>query len=267
MAKPRIKKQQQVELEGMENLTKSESRFEKTADKLIHVESNKRKNTYQWTNDGEAFAHLFVQYRFDLDEEEAAQCAEVGRAGHDKGIDAYYRDEATETFYIVQTKSNRISHDEQILHEDVRKAIDFLYNDSVEGVKDTLREALEIFRETRQKRYDIVFVLGLNGSATKIKDAIPDFELQLPFKCQIEVFDVDDIRALIMRTQEIPESGPTVSFTLPAKPWELEIGDQSPKMISCVVSAKELGKYIRKHRLEIFRLNVREYLVSAEFLF
>lgn len=266
MVKTRTKKQQQSQLAGMEVLPVSEGRFERVADRLIDAEVKKRKRSYNWANDGEAFAHLFVQYRFDLGEDEAAQWCQVGRAGHDRGIDAYYLEEdptaGTGTFYIVQTKSSRTTHDDQVLHKDVRKAMDFLTSDKVEGVKPTLREALETFRESVQNRYDIIVVLGLNGSADKVREAVTGFEPQLPFKCQVEVFDADDIRALVMRSQVIPRDGPTVVFNLPVQPWELNLGNQFPKMISCAVRAKELAGYIRKHRLGVFSLNVREYLGS-----
>ena len=93
MAKTRTKTRQQIPLIGMEDLPEGEGRFERVADKIIQDEIKVKKRAYDWDNDGEAFAHLFVQYRFDTDEDEAAQACQVGRSGHDKGIDAYYLDE------------------------------------------------------------------------------------------------------------------------------------------------------------------------------
>jgi len=266
---PRTKKKQtesQPTLIEAESTGQELTRFEREADRIIDSEIKVRKRKYRWANDGEAFAHLFVHYRFDLDEEEAAQDCQVGRAGHDRGIDAYRLEEdhvgGTGTFYIVQTKSNRVTHDEEVLYVDARRAIDFLVEDNAEGAKSTLGEVLEIYREAVKKKYEVIFVLGLNGRADKVRAALADFESVLPIQCQIEVFDLDDIRALVMRPKHIPPDGPTVVFhNLPARPWELQLLG-TPKTISCAVHARDLGRYVRTHRLAIFSLNVREYLGS-----
>jgi hypothetical protein len=247
-----------------ESTAKQPTRFERQADRIIEAEIKLRRRKYKWANDGEAFAHLFLQYRFDLDDEEAAQDCQVGRAGHDKGIDACRLEEdhlaGTGTFYLVQTKSNRVTHDDKILYADVRKAFDFLVADNVEDVKSTLGEVLEMYRDAIKKKYEVIFVLGLNGNADKVRAALADYETNLPIQCQIEVFDLDDIRALVMRPKHIPRVGPTVIFrNVPAKPWELKLPD-TPRIISCAVRARDLAKSVRQHRLAIFSLNVREYL-------
>ncbi len=251
----------------IETVIRTPSRFEKEADRIIQAEINIRKPKFKWSNDEEAFAHLFTQYRFDVDEEDAAQDCQMGRAGHDKGIDAYRleddHDSGTGTLYIVQTKSSRSVYEETVLYADVKKAVDFLRKDNLEGIKSTLGEVLEAFRESVKKKYDIVFVLGLNGNADKVRATLPDFEATLAMKCQIEIFDVDDIRALVMRPKHISVKGPTVVFeNLPTAPWMLSFPN-SPRVISCAVRAQEIGRHVRSNRLSIFGVNVREYLGST----
>lgn len=260
---PKQNKNQQPKLINVSPVKVKETRFEKEADRIISAEVKRLKAQYNWSNEGEAFAHLFVQYKFDLDEDEAAQACQAGRAGHDKGIDAYYLEDQTSdsgVLYIVQTKSSRIQHDETVLYKDVKKSVDFLEGGNIEGAKSSLGEVVEAYKDAVRKKYDIVFSVGLNGIADKVRLALSDFESTLPSYCQVEIYDVDDIRALVMRPKHISSSGPTVEFhNLPAKPWELEL-EGIPKIITCAVRAQELGRFVRSNRLSIFRLNVREYL-------
>jgi hypothetical protein len=114
-----------------------------------------------------------------------------------------------------------------------------------------------------RKRYEVVFVLGLNAPAEKARQSIPDFQSSLPFKCEIQIFDLDDIRALIMRSQVLPHRGPNAVFNLTQSPWEVKLGEKLPKMVVAVVQTKELAKIVRDHRLAVFSLNVREYLGST----
>ena len=262
MTKPKKQRQTQIRLIDVE--PDKGDKFAREADKIILAEVMLRQTKYKWSNEGEAFAHLFTQFKFDLDEDEAAQACIVGRAGHDHGIDAYYLDDhAMEggTLYIVQTKANRVEHDEGVLWDDVKKAVKFLEGDKIEGAKSTLGEVLELYRDAIKKKYNVIFVLGLNGDADKVKNSLSDYEQQLPSHCQVEIFDVDDIRALVMRPKHLPPNGPTVKFEkLPNIPWELKTSDATPKIITCAVPAYQLGAFVHRHRLAIFRLNVREYL-------
>ncbi len=267
MAKKRSKSQQaELPLEHIEHEPKGQARFEREADELIAAEMKRRRRVFQWTNEGEAFAHLFAQYCLDLDEDEAARAAEVGRAGHDKGIDAYYLDEdpnaGTGTFYILQAKSTHKTYDENVLYDDVRRAIEYLNSGDTEGAKPTLLEALQEFREAVRNRYDIIFALGLNGRADKVRQVVPSFESNLPISCEIQVFDGDDIRALVMRSQVIPHRGPDATFNLLQSCWEVKLSDKLPKMVVAAVQARELAKLVRDNRLAVFSLNVREYLGS-----
>ena len=231
---------------------------------MFETEIKRLRRVYKWTNDGEAFAHLLVQYRFDFEEDEAARCAEVGRAGRDKGIDAYYIDEdlnaGTGTLYLVQTKSSRKTYSEDVLFVDVRKAIEFLRADRIDRAKSSLRDAMREFRRAIQKKYDIVFVVGLNGRADKVREAVPNFESQFDAKYTIEVFDLDDLRALVMRSKVIPHRGPDVVFELSVRPLQVKLGEDLPDMLVSPISAQKLAECVRKHRLAIFSLNVREYL-------
>lgn len=262
---PRAKSDKKLQPKLIEVEPSKETKFEREADKIINAEMKRRKANYQWANEGEAFAHLFTQYKFDFGEDEAAQACQVGRAGHDKGIDAYHLEDGASdsgVLYIIQTKSNRITHDENVLYDDVRRSVDFLEKGKIEGAKNTLGEVVETYKDAVRMKFDVIFSVGLNGNADKVRAALPEFEASLPSHCQVEIFDMDDIRALVMRPKHIASGGPTVTFhNLPVKPWELELPERKlPKIFTCAIYANELGSFVRQNRLSIFRLNVREYL-------
>ncbi len=97
--------------------------------------------------------------------------------------------------------------------------------------KPALRDVMREFRSATKKRHDLVFVVALNGDATKVRDAISDFESTLPIKCSIEVCDAAEIRALVMRSKAIPHRGPDVTFHLPLAPLEVSLGASLPKPV------------------------------------
>ncbi len=66
MPKSRLTSNQQPDMfPNMETKKRADS-FDEKADHLVAQEIKRLKRDYNWSNDGEAFAHLFVQYMLDL---------------------------------------------------------------------------------------------------------------------------------------------------------------------------------------------------------
>jgi hypothetical protein len=237
--------------------------WEEESARLIESAVKAIRRDWRYTNDGEAFVHLFVRSYFNLDDDEASQACEVGYGGNDKGIDALYVDAVNGVTYVVGGKAERRSYGEEVV-TDARRAFDFLNAPEPGKVKKALHEAWEVYQQRLEKgstTYLIAVYGTLNQDAVKAAEKLsPDFERK---QWTIELLQSPEILIYASAPIAAPGKGPNVAFrlqeddhahsyTLPGK----------PRYCVAFVNGGQLADEASKSGPHIFALNLREYLTK-----
>jgi hypothetical protein len=234
---------------------------EKALDKQIHSEllkeTKKIKKAFSYTNDGEAFIHVFVRAYLDISDDDAAEAAQVGVGGHDKGIDAFFVDESDKIVHVFGGTLESRSFGPEIL-VDIERARAFLRSPLGADVKPDLQTIWSIY-ETRMRdpdfstHYAFVTLGHMNEEAKKgLAELRKKMEKE---KWDVDVFERRDTLAWISFPFLL--KGPDAEFTTPKEP--LVFAPAKVRSAVFPIKASELVNIVTKNRYTVFGLNLREY--------
>jgi len=228
--------------------------------RLLDTEVRKVKKTWRYTNEGEAFVHVFIRSYFNLEDEDAADDCQVGWSGHDKGIDAFHADESAGIVYIVGGTYESKSFGPEIL-TCIRRAFEFLHLPSPGEVKRDLATTWNSYQELRSKGLPVVYILVTFGNLnSEAKKEVEKLNMELEKRSwTIEIVEKDEVLIRASAPSYALAKGPDVEFRLEARPLVFEpLG--LPKYAIFFVNGGELVKTVEKNGLSVFALNLREYL-------
>jgi len=225
---------------------------------LLEMEVRKLRKTWGYTNEGEAFVHVFVRSYFNLEDEDAADDCQIGWAGHDKGIDALHVDESTGVVYIVGGTFESKSFGPEIL-TNVQRAFEFFHSPSPGDVKRDLITAWNSYQE--RKGASVVYILVTFGSLnSEARNKAEKLRIELEKKgWTIEIIEKSEVLVTASAPSYALAKGPDVEFTLDKQPLTFE-PEGLPKYGVFFVNGGELVKTVEKNGLSVFALNLREYL-------
>lgn len=228
---------------------------------LIGEVTKRIKGVYKYSNDGEAFAHLFVKNYLSIDDDEASNDCQVGVLGKDKGIDAFHVDEDTNTIYIFGITMQRKSFGPSVL-TDIERAHKFLSNDLDGKVKDDLLQTWHSYRDWKEKGFAVVYIRGILGKLNdEARNRLKELKTELEKdKWSIAIKEELDTIAICLPME--PGRGPDVELKVVDKQPLLLKDDVKPRAMVFSVSGDALGKIVSDNRSNIFALNLREYLGS-----
>jgi len=217
------------------------------------------KKEWKYSNDGEAFAHLFVRNYLNIDDAEAADSCQTGFLGHDKGIDAFYIEEDTNNIFVFGITKESGSFGPEIL-TDIIRAHDFLSTDLREPVKDDLRQTWMYYKEFHDKGFDVVYVMVVLGKLNEeAKNKLGKLSSELE-KDRWTIIISEEQRTIGTCLPIEPKRGPNVEFEiLDTHPLIRDIKG-FPRATVFSVIGDALSEVVRKNRSNIFELNLREYL-------
>jgi hypothetical protein len=235
--------------------------WEQEAVRLIESEVRRIKRDWRYTNDGEAFVHLFVRSYFNLDDDEASEVCQVGYAGRDKGIDALYLDESNSTIYIIGGKFEHKSYGPEIV-TGVRQSFDFLTGTEPAKAKRELHEAWGFYHQHIEKGFSTTYLLAVYGTVNdEAARDIRSLSIQLDNKrWSIEVIQRPEILIHASAPIAAPAKGPSVEFGLKNQDRALEFHLDGPRFCVAFIKAGELADLAAANGASIFALNLREYL-------
>ena len=216
---------------------------EKEAYATLLAQVKKARKTYGYSNDGEAFVHVFVRAYFDCSDEDAASAAQVGVGGHDHGIDAFYADITDRTVHIIGGTMEEGSFGPDKL-VDIERATRFLSSPLAPDVKPELRTIWNDHKECENdyaSRYVLVILGTLNAEARR---KLEDYRKEAKkANFEVDVFQREDVLTWI----SFPFSGrgPDVEFTIHGQP--LIFAPAKLRSIMIAIAASELARTVRKN--------------------
>ena len=234
-----------------------ESLREKEIHDQLLKEVKKIQKIFKYTNQGEAFVHVFVRAHFDFSDEDAADAAQVGVSGHDKGIDAFYVGETDGIVYVIGGTLESRSFGPEIL-VDIERAMKFLSSPLAAGLKQDLQTIWSDYCDCMRKGFSTRYILAILGTIneearTKLDELRREGRKQ---NWEIDVFERKEV--LTWTSFPFFGKGPDVKFTIETQP--LLFAPAGFRSIMLPVRGSELAEIVRKHRYSVFALNLREYL-------
>lgn len=226
---------------------------------LISKVTTAVKKEWKYSNDGEAFAHLFVRNYLNIDDSGAAEACQVGFLGNDKGIDAFYVDEDAGTIYIFGVTKQKGSLGPKILTE-IERSHDFLSTKMGKGIKNDLQQTWISYKDWKDSGFSVTYVravLGqLNDEAKGMLNKLSN-EVEKD-KWTIEIWEGQDTVGICLPIR--PAKGPNVEFEIIDKHSLIRDTKGLPRATVFSVRGDALAEVVKRNRNNIFELNLREYM-------
>jgi len=235
--------------------------MEKELESIFRIVAEIKKD-WKYGNEGEAFAHLFVKKYLSIDDSEAAEACQVGFAGHDRGIDAFYVEEDTDTIFVFGITSKSKSLGPEILTE-IDRAHNFLSADELEkNVKNDLKQAWISYRDWKNEGFAVTYVRGMLGELNKeAKEMLEKLASKLEKDgWTIEVSEEQDTLNICLPM--ISAKGPNAEFEILDEQPLVGGSKEFPRATVFSVKGSDLAEVVLKNRSKIFELNLRETLTS-----
>jgi len=215
---------------------------------------------FNYSNEGEAFIHLAVKLIFDLDDPEAIEACEIGKGGHDWGIDAVHRDES-DTLFIIQGKYGRKTG--RNIRDDLQTALSLLGGQVTprQQLRLSLARAVSLYREYVKRGKRVVLMPVVFGEITpQARELLREFSLSLPKNHELQIKEKEQLLELYSHSLEVyTGKGFDGKFNI-EKYYYVEGGENLPRAIVCTVPGEEVVRLVAEGGFDIFQLNVREYL-------
>lgn len=213
--------------------------------------------SFSYTDEREAFVHIFVRQFLDVGDDDAAIATQVGVGAREKGIDAFYIDRDDEVLYLFGGTMVPGPFGPEIL-VDIERARDFLTAASPGDAKQDLRSLWTDFTEFSKVGYTARYVFAclgtLNDEARRrlksLKEEVSGVNWRIDFYERGEV--------LAWTFYPLFGVGPNVAFGLDAEP--LLFTPKKYRSAVFPVRGSDLARVVRENRYSIFALNLREYL-------
>lgn len=223
---------------------------------------NSIKKTFNYSSEGDAFAHYSLLLLYRMNDEEAADRTLVSGPG-DKKIDAFWYDKQNNEVYIIQAKYTKKFDDvfDETPINECHSGYQTLLEGKLDQMNDELRDCALEFREAINNSAHtnlITIVFGIfsktaNERIDTLKKSLGEKNIHvegITFERLLERYESDAIA---------PEIFPSENF----KAAELlSITDSEFKTIICTIPVEIAGLWYRKHGTKLFQNNVRENLDS-----
>jgi hypothetical protein len=241
---------------------------------LRRVKSEIRRLTRSYyAQKGDAFCHYAVREYFDLDEDDAYEYCDIG-GKNDKGLDAFWHDEAERRIVIVQARYSETGNARWTRELLTTSAATFSWlqrlganpsrsaNEQVKAAARKLNELREIDSSYPVEIYCICLgkvTPGAREEVAKINDDLADSSVTLYPVGLIE------LKAAVEERLSRDEAPFDDTVTIPFEHYfEYDPPDGHPRTVVAALDGIELARLERKYQHRIFQQNVRYYLKAGQ---